>query len=274
MQGSIIQTLSLAIHGNAFLRGYTGTPFFPGNSTCQFCKDISFILLQPGMGQPSEVPFANAPDEWFANQARRGARRHRVWWASGGDPKMPDRMLVGFVGGGGHWRIDTLLADASESWEGYWRVGDQKDPERRIWNVTYVRGSWRPTAPFVQKLTLGAHVEKLEKLLPEASAFARRQSLTSFAEFFERGLDCLHAPNPLAKVFHKDVAPQGFLPVDAERLLAATQAAWVFGAMGSWNDLGFTSFKSLEREEYEQLSERLYHALNEAAIDAANSLPG
>jgi len=269
VQGPIAQTLSLAIHGNAFLRGYADAPFFPGNSTCQFCKDISFIVLQPGVRKPSEVPFADTPDEWFAKQARQGARGHRVSWQSGGDPKMPDRMLVGFVGGGGHWRIDTLLADSSESWEGYWRVGDQKDPERRIWKVTYARIAWQQAAPGPQNLSLAAHVEGLEKLLAEISAFARRQSLTGFAECFERGLRCLRSANPRTEVFHKDLAPQGFLSLEAERLLATAQAAWVFGGMGSWNDL---SFSGVEQQEYERLSESLYHALNAAAIDAANSV--
>src|SRR6266567_1082526 len=118
MQGSIVQVLSLAIHGNAALRGWTNASFFSDNSSCKFCKSISFILLEPDPKQPSEVNFSNNPDEWFARQAARGAAGYRVSWEPRHPgPKASDRMLVGLVGGGGHWRLETLFADSFESWE-------------------------------------------------------------------------------------------------------------------------------------------------------------
>jgi hypothetical protein len=267
MQGSIVQVLALAIHGNAILRGHASAPFFPGSSACNFCKHISFVLLEPGTEKPSEVRFADTPDTWYERQAARGATGYRIRWESLGNPKVSDRMLVGFVGGGGHWRLDTLFSNSSECWEGAWRVGDREDPEKRLWNVTYARIAWNQPVSKFQGVPLEEHAEVLKPLLGEASLFARRHDLPSFAECFERGVACLSSAHPLADVFHKDLAPQGFLSLAAERLLAAAQAAWVFGGMGSWNDTYFDG----DKQEYEQLSERLYHALNLAAIDAANT---
>jgi hypothetical protein len=44
-------------------------------------------------------------------------------------------------------------------------------------------------------------------------------------------------------------------------MLDAAQSAWVFGGMGSWNDLGFAG---AEQKEYERVSKHLYAALTDA----------
>ena len=44
-------------------------------------------------------------------------------------------------------------------------------------------------------------------------------------------------------------------PLPAAQLLGAAQSAWVFGGMGSWNDLGF---EGEDQALYDRLSEELY----------------
>jgi hypothetical protein len=51
-------------------------------------------------------------------------------------------------------------------------------------------------------------------------------------------------------------------------LLDASQKAWVFGGMGSWNDLGS---EGDDQKLYERLSDRLFRAVNEAIEAAATS---
>jgi hypothetical protein len=46
------------------------------------------------------------------------------------------------------------------------------------------------------------------------------------------------------------------------------QAAWVFGGMGSWNDLGFAE-NDLQRQ-YEQITRELFTAVLQACVSAAN----
>jgi hypothetical protein len=65
-----------------------------------------------------------------------------------------------------------------------------------------------------------------------------------------------------------DLAPSSFLPPYAEDLLAAAQWAWVFGGMGSWNDM---SFEGDDSTEYAQLTQELYAAVNEAVVVATNA---
>ena len=64
------------------------------------------------------------------------------------------------------------------------------------------------------------------------------------------------------------LAPPGFLPPAAERLMDACRAAWVFGGMGSWND---GAYWGEFLEEGDRLSDRLFRLLQEGLAVAANS---
>jgi hypothetical protein len=115
---------------------------------------------------------------------------------------------------------------------------------------------------------LQAMADTLARILPRIARFAREHSLESFAQSFDAALACLRSDQPLQAAFHRDIAPRGSLSLQAEQLLGAAQAAWVFGGMGSWNDL---SFEAEAGERYTQLSDALYHHLNLAAVAAANT---
>jgi hypothetical protein len=61
--------------------------------------------------------------------------------------------------------------------------------------------------------------------------------------------------------------PRGFSE-SARRLLATAARSWVFGGMGTWNDL---TFDGSEEEAYEEVSAELYDAVLGAFVAAANS---
>jgi hypothetical protein len=67
---------------------------------------------------------------------------------------------------------------------------------------------------------------------------------------------------------HKDLVVNGIAPELATCLLDACQSAWVFGGMGSWNDM---SFEGGDQAEYDRVSERLFAVLNETIQIAANA---
>ena len=110
--------------------------------------------------------------------------------------------------------------------------------------------------------------EELESCLRSISEFAHSQRLDEFAKAFESGLARLSSETPYDDLYHPDVAPLRLLPLSAHQLLGAAQAAWVFGGMGSWNDM---TFKGDLQARYDELSERLYQLLNRAVVAAANS---
>jgi hypothetical protein len=68
--------------------------------------------------------------------------------------------------------------------------------------------------------------------------------------------------------YHKDLLPEGVIQDSATTLLDAVQSAWVFGGMGSWNDMGFDGD---DQSEYIRVSEQLFQALNETIEEATNA---
>ena len=67
-----------------------------------------------------------------------------------------------------------------------------------------------------------------------------------------------------------DFIPRNCLSIEAEQLISACFTGWVFGGMGSWNDMAFG--REME-EEYHRVSDLLYTAICNAIVAAVNSYP-
>ncbi len=262
MQISIAQTLALAMHGNAFLRGRAVEPFFR-NSTCRLCSDVGFAA-RGRLWLPRGRIVAATPDEWFAQIRRRNIGRLIVEYSPS---SWLARMPIGLVGGGGHWRIGIMSGRSGPSWEGKWRIGNRQDPEHRVWSVTY-RGAGRiESAHRVTVDDLERFVSGLTPAFEDIAAFARERGQKDFAEAFGRAVSCLGSDDPRQSWDYPDLAPPG-LPLAADRILGAAQVGWVFGGMGSWEDL---RFREDVQRRYEDLSCRLRGLLSQATVAAANA---
>lgn len=154
-----------------------------------------------------------------------------------------------------------------ERWYSKWTVTDQNAADKRIWSVEYnatTRLRLRaPSVPDLQTIT-----ETLEASLRKIHTFAQRHSLQTFVEDFGDALNTIETRGNARHGYHQDLAPEGFLSDSAAVLLDASQKAWVFGGMGSWNDLGF---EGEEQRTYERLSTQLLDAVNQAIAGAASS---
>jgi hypothetical protein len=181
---------------------------------------------------------------------------------------MMDRESIALLGYGGRWLIEALYPKLSDFWEARWLVGNREDPERKIWDVSYRRvDQGRAHLPFASE-SLSALKNDLEGVLSRIDAFATRKSLESFASKFQAAKNVLFSAKPLSKTYHSDLAPTSDIPLEAKQLLAAAQLAWVFGGMGSWNDMGF---EGRDQIEYVRISDELYSLLHRAICAAVNS---
>ena len=90
----------------------------------------------------------------------------------------------------------------------------------------------------------------------------------SLKEKCDKALDTISAHGLKLHGYHRDLSPAGFLQADAVVMLDAAQSSYVFGGMGSWNDMGFAKET---QKEYEQVSEDLFRALNEVIVAATNT---
>lgn len=269
MVGPTAQLVALACHVNARARGLLVSTFFPGHSTCRFCEYVRFLRRRRRLlGADRWEVVASTPDAWMGTVVASGVTEARVEYRSANDPRISDRVSAAFAGGGGQWSLLVRRDHTWDRWQSRWEVGDQNAAERRIWRVEYgLVSEGEPSAPGGR--SLGVVIADLDAVLVEIEAFARENDLRGFAEQFQSARECLAGEGPAAH--HEDLAPDGVLGPPALRLLAACQAAWVFGGMGSWNDLGFDEGP---QRVYDRLSGALYGLVNEGICVAANESGG
>lgn len=257
MVGPTAQLLALACSYNARARGHAPVRFFPDHPTCKFCEYIRFARQKRRWFQDGEAweISAASPDEWLAQEVRTD-RRARVSY--------DDRK----------WRL--RLCDANDSgssggqwWEGQWEVGDRKAADQRIWRVEY-RAVLAPANP-VTVLDSEAIKAGLAVTLKALVEFCKGKDLEGFAGSFRAGLRCLWESDPGKLNYPAALAPGELFDAEARRLFAVSQDAWVFGGMGSWNDI---SFRGEEQQRYEDLSEELHRLLTQAMTLAVNSTAG
>ena len=267
MVGPIAQLVALACFLNVKLRGQTVPTFFPSNSTATFCDRIRF--MRPGKREEDDWEIvASSTDDWFDWVATQNYLFAYLDYAPVNDPLLSDRLSAGFVGGGGRWLLGTAKHGECDYWQAGWKVWDQKAPDRRIWRVDYGLMGFDNEFQGVPKSDLVALSEEFTSTLSAIEQFARKHQLDGFADAFALGRKCLQSDDPLSLIFHKDLSPDGLLDLNSLRLLAACQAASVFGGMGSWNDM---SFDGEEGKTYDQLSDSLFALINRSICAATNS---
>jgi hypothetical protein len=263
MLGPTAQFVALACHFNGRALGLWPSSFLLANSTAQFCERIQFLRRQADQWTIT----AYTPNEWLDHEARPERRAYIVHRRTE-NPRHPDRESAIFVGGGGRWQLALLEDGRMDVWEAGWKGGNPKAPEHRVWQVTYALVAGNVSSALPELPSPEAIIPRFQETLAKMLKFCKRHQMSAFAECFLKASECLTADDPFALVYHRDLAPDGLLSLSAKRVLAACQAAWVFGGMGSWNDIGF---KGEEQQLYEELSEGLFTLLNDAISVGANS---
>ena len=258
MNHPIAQVVALTCYANATLRGRIVPAFFPGHSTCQFCDSVEFVRpSRDGLIDVRLTRVADTPDAWFRYLETAGAASIRLLR----DP--PDN-----VAGTDAWRMEAVQRDGRAAWwMSRWEVWSPKAPHRRIWRVQYRRGAEREasTAP---STPLALLADRFRAVLGDIRGFAESHNCGGFAASFAQAIDTIDSRGERLHGYHRDLAPDGCLPMLATCLLDACQSAWVFGGMGSWTDLAFDGAAQVE---YEQVSERLFHTLVDVIQTAANA---
>ena len=275
MNGHIYHQLMLTGAGNHFLRGGDVSGFWPNADAYRFDKSCEF-RTPPQTGEAKDdFPLVAAdPLAWFAGLKAYavGLRLIHVKRARGPDQQLEvaDRMLAGMVGGGARWLVEVVGKDQCEFWEGFERVGDQKDPERKIWlwtNICIGGCSRQEADTDVSPLTLEGAVALLRAALVEIEAYARQEKYDNFADIFREAIGGLDSDGSDRSTAWPEA---NYADFDRRQMqvLSSMGHASVFGGMGSWNDLG-------GGETYDKVSETLYMTLNDCAVALANStFPG
>ncbi|HEX8228643.1 MAG TPA: hypothetical protein VF826_04940 [Chloroflexia bacterium] len=268
MNGDLAQLVTLAAYGNVYLsREGVAPPDLAGSNPMFKFSRVQFMRDPEPYGDAMRGTLvAKTTAEWYAHL--RGLGAQHIWLVRRGDPVPADiarHEIVAFAGGG-DWHLQVDYPNRSEAWSAAWEFVDKSGDRRgAYWNVTYA-GVPIDGIPAVEKHDLGEVKARLRQALVEIERFARGNNEEGWADLFKRELNKL---DEAEHVQPSDMLPEEGYSREAHRLLSAAAGAWVFGGMGSWNDIYFLDEQV--RADYGRLSAELYDAVVASAIAATNS---
>ncbi|MBK9542794.1 MAG: hypothetical protein IPO49_10895 [Bacteroidetes bacterium] len=271
MTGTLAQLIALTTYGNEFLKkGSLEPPFYPENSTFQFCKTVDFHEFRKRLfsSKYNEVKINADPNEWFLLLKKEKTKVLHLFYRKSEDEKMsPDHKMAGFVGGGGTWMIEQRCEGFSYYWQARWTVNNDETEDRNRWTVNYGRFDRKIKST---NLVFSGNMirEELRKTLSDISAFAYSQNQKGWSETFQKALYELSNQTPEEHYYHKDLLPPGAYSLESRQLLYSAAMSWVFGGMGSWNDIIFDDPEVEKR--YDELSAKLYGAINDSVLAVVN----
>lgn len=265
MKGEVAQLVALCLRTNAYILGKKNGPEFAAHSTAKFCRVIEFSYLKKRFlsRKTKRVVMSTDADCWRLKLSNEGLqycylsvvdRQDYLRWTE----PLDDWRTSAFVGGGSVWVLTTVFDDAKTvSWGPIWKHTGAGMP----WDVTY-QGFNEVFTDNSQSIDNAA--SQLEKALIEIRDFALELKIPHWPNSFARALAQLEGEP--ADTHHSDLVPDGLLTPTAENLALACQAAWVFGGMGSWNDIYET-----RNPKYSEVSSALFDAVNQGLVSATNS---
>jgi hypothetical protein len=257
VNGELAQYFALAVHGSAWLAGRTASvppDLEHSHSTFQFVGAVSFGDMDSVLGWLQRLTTQRVDRVWLTMPDLR----------SGDGKPLPWHHQAAFAGGLPAGLL-TTSSGGSELWRASWSVGNRDAPDRRIWQVNYhnIQVAFGPHRVDVREAAAA-----LLASLQRAHAFATRHDLDPWHRIFTNAQQQWSATDA-EPVYHQDLFPDGCYDSTSRRLASMAQAAWVFGGMGSWNDLGFP--EADPQTEYEQITHDLFTSVMHACLASANA---
>lgn len=259
MNGELAALVALALHGSVWLAG--GGPAPPPD--LRDAAGLRFVrTLTVGRGDQTW----HGAGRWLAGLREDGA--DRLWLALPAASRGPlEPHLAAAFSNGGSWALLSTPGGAT-IWHPRWSLGDRHDPDRRVWDVgvTGIRvppGTKADAEPVEDaRLALLSALEKIQR-------FAEEQQMRPWPDLFAKARHTATTGIGSDSGTWAGLAPSAGVSPEALRLLAAAEQSWVFGGMGSWNDVGPADRAELPR--YERLSKGLYAAILRAVVAGANA---
>ena len=177
---------------------------------------------------------------------------------------LPDHISAAFVGGGSRWFVEVQFDDKSHLYLGGWVPTE--GPVSDSWKTHFVRLELDLNHLEYPATTVTESREKIARVLRPLIDFTKRfEHIKNWADNFDNSLKTLTEFEPQAS---DDFIPSGIYSKEARQLIETAFRSWVFGGMGSWNDL---AFNGEDHEQYGVLTGKLYEAVCIAIVSGVNS---
>lgn len=265
MNGELAQAAALAAHARAALVSGGAFSLDLSHVTFKFVHEAAFDEdPRAAVRGAAGAWHGSSPAAWYEHLVRSGTRDVALLGRPvGGD--LPAHLASAFSGGGG-WVIHSAQGDSGRAWPARWSVTHPQAPDRRIWSVAY-RG-FACAGPVPPGDTLAEARHRMAAVLDEAERFSRENGLEPWRGIFAEARRSLDQDRSAFR-HRSDILPATNYTAEARGLLSACESAWVFGGMGSWNDLGFDG-DALQRR-YDAISVELHAAVLGGIVAAVNA---
>jgi hypothetical protein len=234
------------------------------NSTFKYVGAVTFEVERRRLFRGSVLDaIARDPKDWYDHLGRsRCQSASLVIGPSAG--ALPGHVASAFAGGG-QWAAVTAYPETQSLWCADWRAGDHNATiDDKIWRVRYREHPFEPTA---HRESIAEASARLGGVLQLAEEFADDADLDFWRNWFQSAEEKLESES-VSFEYHPDMFPPSGYRNDARALLSSCERAWVFGGMGSWNDLGFAERELQDR--YDALTPKLYDAVLRGITTAVN----
>lgn len=270
MDDTLSQKLSLISYGNEYINTGKLVPDYNQHDVFKYCKKLGFKTYKESFFSKEKVVAAGTnPEEWFSFLKQDDCRELKLFYQHTKDQsQFKDYKTAGLVGGGGTWLIEAVYKKYSDFWYAHWNYQQHEDPEQQGWLIEYEAVARKKPTINLQFL-LHPVREELKAALQQTEDFARQENLGNWADCFGKALTELDSENPGAGFYYPDLLVNKNYDITAKQLIFGAAQSWVFGGMGSWNDLGFDSAE--KNNLYEELSEKLFEKVTKAIIAGTNS---
>ncbi|CAM4006749.1 hypothetical protein [Saccharibacillus endophyticus] len=257
MNGELHQLLLLAANANRYLHMNEYRPL-DGFGDHQV---FNLAFYDQDGHSISTVLKTNPVKSWIKDLKKRVCRGVLVIQA---DTAGKERESSGFIGGGRRWIMVARFDGFDEHWSAHWQLG-QRAPTTR-WDIDYRCRRTTSIAIDPNTYNLDESKRRLEQALTNIGQLAHEIGEEHWkVNFFDAALGILEGSTSFKRELPESYSEQ------AQRVFAAVYRCWVFGGMGSWNDVPpYSAHEHGKSAEFDAYSDILYNAMQNALEAAVN----
>lgn len=266
MSGGIDLDIALATYTNDYLYGSREVKLTADHPVMKYISTLAFADRLYNSKGIKFIPY----EEWVSTLKAAGVKRLRMIFGIWGDS---DVWTQAFVGGGAARSLEAQKGDKSDFYIAKWEFLQEKSS----WIVKYYM-SGQDSKMVWGKDYGGRSIEEMNRILrgalEEGIDFVESLETQGIGaldwckELFRKSVLCLRSDEMMKDPppYYRELAPDGFLSLEAAQILQCCQVSFVFGGMGTWNDVPFGN-----DIRYREVTEHLYNAIISGFTCAVNS---
>jgi hypothetical protein len=265
VNGELAALIAVVLHGNAWFANPISDPpsLERDNSTYRYVQSLTFMQPKHGLLRRERRYVGTA--EWLSFMRSEGVTALALFNPTETAGELPAPIATSFANGVPRGVVTD--GNAQTLWSSNWQTDGSDHLRGEIWRVTMTSYGLAP-GPAARPRSAADAFASLQEAVKAARALATENNLDDWVDWFGKALSVSTSPDPEVP-YNPDIAPTGWLSLEQQQLLAFAVQAWVFGGMGSWNDIWLEDESQGDR--YREVTEQLYRAVIAALVAVTNA---